>query len=178
MQNSLKGTVKRDFCLWFFQEWVPPKPLARCLKALWIFPLIRGNICNFRLNLRYKQFSIHCGKKQRKFPSQITDAADHNKPVNKNSEIKFPTSLLDCSAIYIGIFFRNTVYFGIKVSSVLTWYEKTNFKKKRNSKQQQLIESTQLFICIIFMHVKIQTHDLHLRIQRSYHYTKEIIWSK
>ncbi len=50
---------------------------------------------------------IHCGKKHRKFPSQVTDAADHNTPVTENSGIKFPTSLLDCSAIYIGIYFRN-----------------------------------------------------------------------
>jgi hypothetical protein len=34
----------------------------------------------------------HCGKKHRKFPSQITDAADHNRPVTENSGIKFPTS--------------------------------------------------------------------------------------
>jgi hypothetical protein len=51
--------------------------------------------------------SLHCGKKDRKFPSQITDAADHNKPVTENSGIKFPTFLSDCSAIYIEIFFRN-----------------------------------------------------------------------
>jgi hypothetical protein len=44
-------------------------------------------------------------QKDRKFPSQITDAADHNKPVTENSGIKIPTSLSDCSAIYIGIFF-------------------------------------------------------------------------
>jgi hypothetical protein len=50
---------------------------------------------------------VHCGKKHRKFPSQVTDAADHNTPVTENSGIKFPTSLLDCSAKYIGIYFRN-----------------------------------------------------------------------
>ncbi len=50
---------------------------------------------------------MHCGKKDRKFPSQITDAADHNKPVTENSGIKIPTSLSDFSAMYIGIFFRN-----------------------------------------------------------------------
>jgi hypothetical protein len=58
--------------------------------------------------VRVKQAKIlllHCGKKDRKFPSQITDAADHNKPVTENSGIKIPTSLSDCSAIYIGIFF-------------------------------------------------------------------------
>jgi hypothetical protein len=57
---------------------------------------------------------LHCGKNHRKFPSQITDAADHNKPVTENSGINFPTSLLDCSAIYIGIF--SAIYFGIKIS--------------------------------------------------------------
>jgi hypothetical protein len=36
--------------------------------------------------------SLHCGKKHRTFPSQITDAADHNRPVTENSEIKSPTS--------------------------------------------------------------------------------------
>ncbi len=52
-------------------------------------------------------YAVHCGKKDRKFPSQITDAADHNKPVTENSGIKIPTSLSDCSAINIGIFFLN-----------------------------------------------------------------------
>ncbi len=56
---------------------------------------------------------IHCGKKDRKFPSQVTDAADHNKPVTEHSGIKFPSSLSDCSAIYIGIF--SAIYFGIKM---------------------------------------------------------------
>jgi hypothetical protein len=55
----------------------------------------------------YFKNKLHCGKKHRKFPSQVTDAADHNTPVTENSGIKFPTSLLDCSAIYIGIYFRN-----------------------------------------------------------------------
>ncbi len=59
-------------------------------------------------------YSMHCGKKGRKFPSQATDAEDHNKPVTENSGIKFPTSLSDCSAIYIGIFYA--IYFGIKMS--------------------------------------------------------------
>ncbi len=55
----------------------------------------------------------HCGKKDWKFPSQVTDAVDHNKPVTENSGIKFPTSLSDCSAIYNGIF--SAIYFGIKM---------------------------------------------------------------
>jgi hypothetical protein len=62
---------------------------------------------------RWSRTSIHCGKKDRKFPSQITDAADHNKPVTENSGIKSPTSLSDCSAIYIGIF--SSIYFEIKM---------------------------------------------------------------
>jgi hypothetical protein len=44
---------------------------------------------------------MHCDKKEWKFPSHITDAADHNKSVSENSGIKFPTSLSECSAIYI-----------------------------------------------------------------------------
>jgi hypothetical protein len=55
--------------------------------------------------------TLHCGKKDRKFPSQVTDAADHNKPVTENSGIKFPKSLSDCLAIFIGIF--SAIYFGI-----------------------------------------------------------------
>jgi hypothetical protein len=66
--------------------------------------LIFSIIYPFSHNLHY----VRCGKKDRKFPSQITDAVDHNRPVTENSGIKFPTSLSDCSAIYIGIFFRNT----------------------------------------------------------------------
>jgi CRISPR/Cas system CSM-associated protein Csm4 (group 5 of RAMP superfamily) len=66
------------------------------------------------ITLEVKFQKVHCGKKHQNFPSQITDAADHNKPVTKNSGINFPTSLLDCSAIYIRIF--SAMYFGIKIS--------------------------------------------------------------
>ncbi len=58
---------------------------------------------------------IHCGKKDRKFPSQITDAENHNKPVTENSGIKIPTSLSDCSAIHIYRNFFSAIYFGIKM---------------------------------------------------------------
>jgi hypothetical protein len=66
---------------------------------------------SWTVKLRY--FEAHYGKKDRKFPSQVIDAADHNKPVTENSGIKFLTSLSDCSAIYIGIL--SAIYFGIKM---------------------------------------------------------------
>ncbi len=50
---------------------------------------------------------VHCGKKHRKFPSQITDTADHNKPVTEN-----PYWIVE---LYISEFFP-AIYFGIKIS--------------------------------------------------------------
>jgi hypothetical protein len=41
---------------------------------------------------------VHCGKKYRKFPPQLTDTADHKTPVTENYGIKFSTSISECSA--------------------------------------------------------------------------------
>jgi hypothetical protein len=50
-QNTLKGTVQRDFYLQFFHRWTPPKPITWYVKTLLIWLQIRGDICNFWLTL-------------------------------------------------------------------------------------------------------------------------------
>jgi hypothetical protein len=45
-------------------------------------------VIDIMTRLTFRHIPMHCGKKDRKFPSQITDAADHNKPVIENSGIK------------------------------------------------------------------------------------------
>ncbi len=95
--------------------------------------------------------SIHCGKKHRKFLSQITNAADHNKPVTENSGVKFPTFLMDWSAIYIGIF--SAIYFG-KDKLSFNMRLKKNFFRKGIRNSNELWNSTYLFTCLFFMHDK------------------------
>jgi hypothetical protein len=55
----------------------------------------------------YSNFQKPVYKTNRGFLLQITDAAEHNTPVTEKFGIKFTTSILECSAIYTGIFFRN-----------------------------------------------------------------------
>jgi hypothetical protein len=43
--------------------------------------------------------AVHFGKKYRKFPPQITEAAGHNTTKTENLRIKFSTSILECSAM-------------------------------------------------------------------------------
>jgi hypothetical protein len=52
----------------------------------------------------------HCDKKYRKFPPQITDAADHTTPVTGISGIKYPTSVSECSATYVHISEYSRIY--------------------------------------------------------------------
>jgi hypothetical protein len=47
--------------------------------------------------------------------------------------------------------------------------------RRRNTKQQQLVELYTSLHFNIFMYIKIQTHDHHLCSQRSYQYTNEIM---
>jgi hypothetical protein len=45
---------------------------------------------------------VYCGKKYRKIPQQITNAANLNIPVTENFRIKFPTSISEFSIMYLG----------------------------------------------------------------------------
>ncbi len=68
--------------------------------------------------LTFRHIPMHCGKKDRKFPSQITDAADHNKPVTENSGIHVPRYIqyiqekysTDNGTFYIGILSYLVIY--------------------------------------------------------------------
>jgi hypothetical protein len=68
---------------------------------------------------------VHCGKKYRKIPQQITHSADLNIPVTENFRIKFPTSISEFLIMYLGTV--GHTYSKSKVQIVDNWTFKSGY---------------------------------------------------